>query len=575
MRGDSGSLDIQSVQDFRAARLRASVESMRSIFAGKSADLLSYADVREKLQARETNQRELKNIPLDAIVGSVGRYSDFTRSFFPRQEKDEDRWAHVRMQVEGSEGLPPIEAYQLGDVYFVIDGNHRVSVARSLGATHIEGYVTQVHASVPLSTEVDADELIIAERYAYFLETTRLNQSFPDIDLSMSVAGNYRVLEERIRVHQEWMGAGVSYQDAAANWYKKVYKQVERIIRRRGMLRDFPNRTEADLYAWIMQYRQELAKDMGWALDHEMAAAHLVNTFSEKPARVSKRLFQKLYDALTFDAFEAGPMTGEWRRMLLETRAGDCMFKRVLVALNGREDGWNALEHAAQIAQLEKGRVFGLHVCKNTAVKESIAVKKIQTAFEGRCKQMDGCAGIRIETGNISRAICDSARWVDLVVLSLAHPPGTKPLDRLSSGFSQLLRRCPCPVLTVPQGVGKIVRALLAYDDSPASREALFIAAYLVKQWELPLTVVTVNEKEREKDLLASARKYLEQKDVVATYIEKQGNVASEILHTAAASASNLIIMGSYGAAPFLSIALGSTVDDVLRAFGGSVLVCR
>jgi len=324
-----------------------------------------------------------------------------------------------------------------------------------------------------------------------------------------------------------------------------------------------------------MQYRQELAKDMGWALDHEMAAAHLVNTFSEKPARVSKRLFQKLYDALTFDAFEAGPMTGEWRRMLLETRAGDCMFKRVLVALNGREDGWNALEHAAQIAQLEKGRVFGLHVCKNTAVKESIAVKKIQTAFEGRCKQMDGCAGIRIETGNISRAICDSARWVDLVVLSLAHPPGTKPLDRLSSGFSQLLRRCPCPVLTVPQGVGKIVRALLAYDDSPASREALFIAAYLVKQWELPLTVVTVNEKEREKDLLASARKYLEQKDVVATYIEKQGNVASEILHTAAASASNLIIMGSYGAAPFLSIALGSTVDDVLRAFGGSVLVCR
>jgi nucleotide-binding universal stress UspA family protein len=164
---------------------------------------------------------------------------------------------------------------------------------------------------------------------------------------------------------------------------------------------------------------------------------------------------------------------------------------------------------------------------------------------------------------------------MDLVVLNLAHPPGAKPLDRLSSGFSQLLRRCPCPVLTIPQGAGKISRALLAYDDSPASREALFITAYLVHQWQLPLTVVTVNEKERKENAPISARKYLEEKNITADYIEKQGDAAGEILHTAAASASDLLIMGNYGAAPFLSIALGSTVDDVLRAFGGLVLVCR
>jgi len=575
MRGDSGLLDVQSVQDFRAARLQASVEMMRAALVGKSADLLSYEDVREKLQAKETNQRKLKNIPLDAIVGSVGRYSDFTRSFFPRQEKDESRWSRVRMQVVGSEGLPPIEAYQLGDVYFVIDGNHRVSVARSLDATHIEGYVTQVHASVPLSADVDARELIIAERHAAFLKSTGLQRTFPDIDLTMSEAGNYRILDERIRAHQQWMGAGFSYQDAAVSWYKKVYRRVVQIIRQRGLLRDFPNRTEADLYAWIMQHRQELADEMGWALDHEMAAVDLVNTFSKKPARSFRRLFQRVYDALTLDAFESGPMTGEWRKLLAETRADDRMFKRVLVALNGREDGWGVLDHAAEIAQREKGRVFGLHVCKRDAAKESDAVRIIQTSFEERCRQMDGCAGLRIEAGNISRAICDSARWMDLVVLSLAHPPGAKPLERLSSGFSQLLRRCPCPVLAIPQGAGKISRALLAYDNSPASREALFIAAYLVKQWELPLTVVTVNEKERKEDTPASARKYLEEKNIAADYVEKQGDVAREILHAAAASASNLIIMGNYGAAPFLSIALGSTVDDVLRVFDGSALVCR
>ncbi len=575
MCGDSGSLDIQSVQDFRAAHLRASVELIRSTFAGKPADLLSYEDVREKLQARETNQRELKDIPLDAIVGSVGRYTDFTRSFFPRLEKDEDRWTHVRMQVEGSEGLPPIEAYQLGDVYFVIDGNHRVSVARSLNAAFIQGYVTQVHASVSLSPDVDADELIIAERYANFLETTHLNQVFPNIDLRMSVAGNYRVLDDRILAHQEWMGSGVSYHEAAVSWYKKVYKQVVQIIRQRGMLRDFPQRTETDLYAWIMQHRQELAESMGWALDHEMAAADLIDTFSRKPGRVLKRTGQKILDAITFDAFEAGPMTGEWRRILLETRPNDRMFRRVLVAISGRKDRWNALDQALNISRLEKGRVFGLHVCRNKAGRESAEVKSIQSAFDLYCEKAAGCAGLRIATGNISRTICDSARWVDLVVLSLAHPPGARPIDRLNSGFSQLLRRCPCPVLAVPQGTKTFERALLAYDDSPTSREAMFIAAYLAKQWDMPLTVISVKPEGGTEGSILPARQYLEDKNIKADYVEKHGKASFEILETAKESRSDLIIIGNYGHRPVLEIALGSAVDEILRASDASVLVCR
>jgi len=575
MRGNSGSLDIQSVQDFRAARLQGAIELMRSAFAGKSADLLSYEDVRERLRVIETNQRTLKNIPLDAIVGSVGRYSDFTRSFFPRQEKDEDRWARVRMQVEGSEGLPPIEAYQLGDVYFVIDGNHRVSVARSLGAMHIEGYVTQVHASAPLSAEADANELIVAERYAHFLEKTRLNQTFPDIDLMMSVAGNYRVLDERIRVHQKWMGAGVSYHDAALSWYKKVYKPVIQIIRQRGMLQDFPHRTETDLYAWIMQHRQELAENMGWALDHEMAATDLVDTFSRKPGRILKRASQKIFDAVTFDAFEAGPMTGEWRKVLLETRQNDRMFRRVLVAISGQKDRWNALDQALNITRRENGRVFGLHVCRNQSVRESTGVKSIQSAFDLYCEKAAGCAGLRIATGNISRTICDSARWVDLVVLSLAHPPGARPIDRLNSGFSQLLRRCPCPVLAVPQGTKTFERALLAYDDSPTSREAMFIAAYLAKQWDMPLTVISVKPEGGTEGSILPARQYLEDKNIKADYVEKHGKASFEILETAKESRSDLIIIGNYGHRPVLEIALGSAVDEILRASDASVLVCR
>lgn len=441
--------------------------------------------------------------------------------------------------------------------------------------SHIEGYVTQVHASVPLSAEADADELIIAERYAYFLDTSRLNQTFPDIDLSMSVAGNYRVLDERIRVHQEWMGTDVSYQDAAVSWYKKVYKPVVKIIRQRGMLRDFPDRTETDLYVWIVKHRQELAEGMGWSLDHEMAAVDLLDTLSRKPGRILKRFSQKVYDAVTFDAVESGPMTGEWRRVLLETRQNDRMFRRVLFAVSGRKDRWNALEQALDIAQREKGRIFGLHVCKNKAGRKSQEVRNIQSRFDQYCEKASGCAGLRIETGNISRAICDSARWMDLVVLSLVYPPGTRPIDRLSSGFSQVLRRCPCPVLAVPQGAEKFERALLAYDDSPTSREAMFIAAYVAHQWQMPLTVVSVRADGNRPDALHHARQYLQGKNIHADFVERKGNPAHEILQTARQNNCNLIVMGNYGHRAVLEIALGSAVDEILRSFRGSVMVCR
>jgi nucleotide-binding universal stress UspA family protein len=164
---------------------------------------------------------------------------------------------------------------------------------------------------------------------------------------------------------------------------------------------------------------------------------------------------------------------------------------------------------------------------------------------------------------------------MDLVVVSLAHPPGPQPIDRLSSGFSQILRRCPRPVLAIPQRAQKVARLLLAYDHSSTSKEAMFIAAYLAKAWSLPLTVVTVTEGEDNPVILRSARDYLDQKVISADFIAKQGKAASNILQVAGESECDLIIMGSYGHNPLLEIALGSTVDEILRVFEGATLICR
>lgn len=574
MMEDSHSAAISALQQFRSARLQGNLEKILAALSGKSADLLSYEEVRTKLNAKETNLRQLKDIPLDAIAGSVGRYSDFTRRFFPLQEENENRWARIRLQAESLDGLPPIEAFQLGEAYFVIDGNHRVSVARSLGASHIEGYVTQVLSDVPLSAEIKPDDLIIAERYTNFLDNTQLKQIDPHVDMRMSAAGNYRFLERQIRVHQELMKQPCTFQQAAKDWYKNIYLPVIQIIRQRGMLRDFPQRTETDLYVWIEKHRQDLIAHLGWQLNTEKVAIVLADEHSQAPEKKHLKSEKKFWDSLTPEALQTGPLPGEWRSQWQQTHQNQSLFRHILVALNGRKDGWNAMKLALEIARRDHGSLYGLHISQRSR-QQTPENSRLKEKFDQYCSQANLCAGLSFQTGNISRVINQNARWMDLVVISLAHPPGSKPIDRLSSGLSQLIRRCPRLVLCVPQSAHSIDRVLLAYDHSPASQEALYVAAYLALKWGLSLSVISVTSASSQAGNIQHAQSYLESKHIQAELIEKTGDPAVEILQAASQRQANLVILGSYGAYPIKEIALGSTVDEVLRNFEGAVLICR
>ncbi|MCP4428345.1 MAG: universal stress protein [Chloroflexi bacterium] len=572
-------LTQDAIQNFRAARLRAELERVRAALSGHSADLLSYEEVRQKIKAKETSKRELRDIPLDAIVGSVGRYKDFTRRFLPRVDQDEQRWAKVFTFTDGMEGLPPIEVFQLGDVYFVRDGNHRVSVARELEASHIEAFVTLVETNVPLSPDLAPDNLIIKERYAQFLDRTRLDKSCPDLDLTMSAAGNYRVLEYQIGVHQHWLdaekGQQATFAEAAADWYEKVYQPVVHMIRRRGVLRDFPKRTVTDLYVWVYKRRARLIERLGWDVEVETAVSDLISSQSRRPARIRQRLSERLKDVMTPDAIEDGPAPGAWRQSWLDSRREGRLFSHILVGVNGRADGWQALEQAIRVAKREQGHLYGLHVVANRAEVDSESALAVKAEFERRCRETAVPGELSVETGNIMRVITHRARWTDLVVVSLAHPPGDQPVDRLSSGFSQLLRRCPRPMLAVPHTWKKLDRLLLAYDGSPKAEEALFVSAYLAGHWHVPLTVATVLGKRVRSETAVRARAYLESQNIQANYIEKEGHPAEIILQTTKKQEIDLIIMGGYGHSPVMEIIVGSVVDEVLRTCNRPALICR
>ncbi len=570
-----------ALENFQSARRKATLEQLLAYVRGESTQLLSYEEVRKALRAASQIERGVQDIPLDAIVGSVGRYADFTRSFLPRHDGDAERWARVRIAVTSMEGVPPIYVYKLGDAYFVRDGNHRVSIARELGATHIQAYVTEVQTKVPLTPDIRPDDLIIKAEYADFLERTWLDEQRPDADLSVTVPGKYQILEEHIQVHRYYMGQEqhreITLPEATAHWYDTVYLPMIETMNRLGILRDFPERTETDLYLWLCEHSESLKQWLGWDLELEAVAEDLAERFSTKAAHWIVRMGEKLLNVLTPDEFEAGPPPGEWRERRMARRNQDALFHDIIVALNGQESGWLALDQAIEIARREQGQVLGLHVVPTEAHKETKLALDVEWIFAQRCAEAGVEGHLTLATGEVGEEIAARARWADLIVASLEFPPGSDPLARLNSGFYALIQRAPVPVLTVPAPMFPLHNVLLAYDSSPKSQEALFLATYLAARWpEMHLVIVSGHANgSAAEDVLAPARDYLESHDIQATYIEREGDPATVIVETATEYDSRLIVMGGYGHNPVLYAVLGSTVDEVLRYSRRPVLLCR
>jgi nucleotide-binding universal stress UspA family protein len=574
-----------AIEDYRRARRQAMLKDILARFTGDSSHLLSFDEVRQSLKAQNSSECGLMEIPIESIVGSVNRYSDFTRDFLPRENVIPERWARVDMAITDPVGVPPIEVYKIGDIYFVKDGNHRVSVARQIGAKIIQAYVTEVKSPVPLTLDTQSEDLIIKAEYADFLEKTHLTELRPGADISLTRPGQYPLIEEHIAVHQYYMGLNqkrdISYEEAVADWYDNVYQPVAHMIVEKGILRDFPDRTEGDLYLWLAEHREALESELGIDIKPETAAADLAEQFSQRPGKIAARFGSRLINAILPDRLEGGPPPGQWRKDKSVSQpcsppVAGSLFSEILVPLSGRESGWYALEQAVLVAQREKGRLFGLHVLPPFLNEESPAVKEIQTEYDRRCQASAVSGSLVFAYGDISQNIIERARWVDLVIINLDYPPSTQPFTTLQHGLRNLIQRCPRPILAVKNKVSPLRKVLLAFDGSPKAREALFVAAYLCGQWNLPLVVVSVLESGRVGPAeLDEARRYLASYELQATFIQLEGPNDQVILQAIAETNCDILLMGGYGRGPFLDVILGSTVNRVLNEISIPVLICR
>jgi hypothetical protein len=289
---------------WKRARRAAFVRDIVATFTQRPESLLSFDHVCQKLKLDNVHYRDLRVVSLDHIVGSVGRYTDFTRAFLPRQDSLQDRWQRIEQMVATGRELPPIELYQVGHAYFVRDGNHRVSVARQCGITKIKAYVWEYDTPVPLQPDSDVDDLLCRTAHAAFLERTRIDHLRPDLSIKLTQPDGYEDLLCEIEAYQQILSEvdrrELSSDEAVTLWCDLRYGPIVAIIRERYALQEFPGRTQTDLYLWLCRNRRELEARYGHHVLMKEAADDLSERFggSPFPMRQFKRAFARMSGAV-------------------------------------------------------------------------------------------------------------------------------------------------------------------------------------------------------------------------------------------------------------------------------------
>jgi len=283
-------VDQQVNSDFNKARRLSFLNNAVNILRQEPRTLLPFEEVRSRINIRGQHDRGLQTVSLANIVGSEGRYSDFDRSFLPRHEVTRDRWKNVDRAHYNDINLPPIELYQIGDVYFVRDGNHRVSVARQQGQQYIDAQVIELVSDVPVRADITQDDLATLEERSDFLEWTELARLRPAQQVIVSQPGGYLDMIRHINGHRYFksleLGHDPTREEAVVSWYDTIYAPLVEAIERTGILAAFPDRTPADLYLWIMDHRHYLTENEGYDPGAQEAVLDYTRNFGERKRRV-------------------------------------------------------------------------------------------------------------------------------------------------------------------------------------------------------------------------------------------------------------------------------------------------
>lgn len=287
---------------FSKAISRAFTQELKDLLLRRSKHLLPFDEIKEKLDLWYGKDIGLVSVPLGSIVGSQGRYRNFTRHFLPLDENLRDRWKQIDSAVESGKDLPPVELYKVCNAYFVKDGHHRVSVAKAKKKVSIEAKVFEYNCDLSLDDKTDLEQVAILETYHLFLKNTGLKKTRSP-DLHLTVLGGYPILMEHIQRHRFYlMGEKkmeVDIEAAAISWFDNIYTPMVVLINKNGIMEKFPHRTKTDFYIWISKYKNRLFQDV-LELDETKDMVDSYSKIFSSPLRKVLGKFRKFFGLVKY-----------------------------------------------------------------------------------------------------------------------------------------------------------------------------------------------------------------------------------------------------------------------------------
>ena len=267
IRYDTGFPTSDAEADFNRLRRQRVLSRLAERLRGEPSDfnlMLPFEEVAQALGRTVERRVGLDWIPLDSVVGTVDRSRDFDRRFRPTSPRTRQRWARIARAQRLGEGMPPISVYRIGELHFVRDGHHRVSVARALGYADIQADVTEVETELEADKRLRLSDLPLKSHQRVFFERVPLPvEARREIELSdprrfdelaeAVEAWGFRCMQER----REFM----SRENVAAAWLADEYRPVVAMLREAGLLE---SGTATEGYMRVAAERYHLMRTHSW-----------------------------------------------------------------------------------------------------------------------------------------------------------------------------------------------------------------------------------------------------------------------------------------------------------------------
>jgi DNA-binding Lrp family transcriptional regulator len=260
--------------------------------ADETLEIKSFKEQQIAEAAYDSRDRGTRAVALERITGSVGRYHDFDNQFRLRRRASSERLQWIRDAMRQGRNLGPVKLYQIKNEFYVLDGNHRIAAAKELGQDEILAHIVEL---VP--TDNSQQGILFRER-AEFTDRTKL-----PVEINVTEVSQYAHLLDQIAEHRDYLQqAGektVSFEDAAQNWYKTIYRPLCNIIKKGHLNDPFPERTIADLYAYITLHHWKEGRKRRYGKEIDKLIQKDMEAFGNKMAELKDCEYPEMKHGIT------------------------------------------------------------------------------------------------------------------------------------------------------------------------------------------------------------------------------------------------------------------------------------